>query len=60
MAKIASKNDPLTREKAKEFFFNGKKIKPVLFIGGGRKYMAVSYEDGSLAYERNGDILPID
>jgi hypothetical protein len=47
-AKIASKNDPSTRQKAREFFYNEKKVKPVLFVGSDVKYMAVAYEDGNM------------
>jgi hypothetical protein len=56
-AKTASKNNPTSRVKAKEFFYNGKKIKPVKFIGNST-YMAVQYEDGSLVLDRNGLPLP--
>ena len=31
-AKTASKNNPTSREQAKEFFFQGQKIKPVKLI----------------------------
>ncbi|AIL65866.1 hypothetical protein NOVO_07640 [Rickettsiales bacterium Ac37b] len=54
-AKTASKNNPVAREKAKEIFFNGKKVKPVLYIGEMRKYMAVQYEDGTLAFDTDGN-----
>ena len=57
-AKTASKNNPLTREKAIDIFFNGKKVKPVKYIGLKRKYMAVQYEDGSMAMDRSG--LPVE
>ena len=57
-AKTASKNNPTMREKAADIFFNGKKVKPVLFISKGRKFMAVQYEDGSMAMDHDGN--PID
>jgi hypothetical protein len=57
-AKTASKNNPTTREKAKEIFFNGKKVKPVLCIYGKNKYMAVQYETGEMAFDRDGIPLP--
>ncbi|MFV9875421.1 MAG: hypothetical protein AB8U25_03090 [Rickettsiales endosymbiont of Dermacentor nuttalli] len=54
-AKTASKNNPVAREKAREIFFNGKKVKPVLYIGETRKYMAVQYEDGALVFDTDGN-----
>lgn len=56
-AKTASKNNPTTREKAREIIYNGKKVKPAKYIGEERKYMVVQYEDGSLAIDNQG--LPI-
>lgn len=56
-AKTASKNNPSTREKAKEVFYNGKKVKPVKFIGT-RKYMAIQFEDGSLPTDPQGNPIP--
>lgn len=58
-AKTASKNNPTMREKAQDIFFNGKKVKPVLFIGPDSKYMAIQYVDNSeVAEDENGDPLP--
>lgn len=57
-AKTASKNNPVARDKAKDIFFNGKKVKPVLYIGEKRKYMAVQYEDGTLAFDTEGSPVP--
>lgn len=57
-AKTASKNNPTTREKAKEIIFNGKKVKPVRFIGNNSRYMAIQFEDGSMAMDRDGLPLP--
>ncbi len=57
-AKTASKNNPLSREAAKEFFFNGKKIVPVLFIGDGRSYMAAQFESGDMPMDKLGNPLP--
>lgn len=45
-----SKNDPTKRRKAGDIMFNGKKVKPVLFIGPVSKYMAIADEGGSLLY----------
>jgi hypothetical protein len=57
-AKTASKNNPTTREKAKEVIFNGKKVKPVRFIGNKSRYMAIQFEDGSMAMDKEGLPLP--
>jgi hypothetical protein len=59
-AKTASKNNPNAREKAKKIHFNGKEVKPVLYIGANSKYMAVQYDDGSgqMAVDHNGIPLP--
>lgn len=57
-AKTASKNDPSNREKVKEVFYNGKKVKPVKFIGESVSYMAAEFEDGSMVTDSNGDPLP--
>jgi hypothetical protein len=57
-AKTASKNNPSARIKAKEIFFNGRKVVPVLFVGSNSKYMSAQYEDsGDLAMDESG--LPI-
>ena len=56
----ASKNNAALREKAKEIFFNGVKVKPVKVIWDGRKYMAVQFDDnsGKMAYDaRTGQPL---
>jgi hypothetical protein len=49
-------------EKASEIFFKGKKVKPVLYINGGRSYMAVAYVDGvapnDMAYAPDGFPIP--
>lgn len=57
-AKTASKNNPTTREKAKEVLYKGKKVKPCLFIDEGRKFMAMQSEDGSLVEDKDGEPLP--
>ena len=52
-----SKNNPANRRKgAQGKSYDGKKVKPVLYIGsriGHGKYMAVQYEDGNMAYDKN-------
>lgn len=45
-AKTASKNNPNAREQAKEFMFDGKKIKPVKLITQKSTFFAAEY-DGS-------------
>jgi hypothetical protein len=58
-AKIASKNNPEGRGKAKEYMHQGKKIKPVKLISGSRSFFAAEYEEsGDLILGTNGDPLP--
>ncbi|MGC0372218.1 MAG: hypothetical protein DGJ47_000926 [Rickettsiaceae bacterium] len=58
-AKIASKNNPEGRGKAKEFQHNGKKIKPVKLIANRQSFFAAEYEDsGDLVVDGNGKPLP--
>lgn len=47
-AKTASKNNPLGRQKAKEYTYGGKKIKPVRYISLDRNFMAAQYEGGQV------------
>ncbi|MFN7038403.1 MAG: hypothetical protein ACK4OM_02385 [Alphaproteobacteria bacterium] len=57
-AKIASKNDPSTRGKKQEYFYNSKKVEPVLYIGGNRKFIAAQYsDDGKIVKDKLGNIL---
>lgn len=49
---MSSKNNPLNRNRdtrVKEF--DGKKVKPVLFIDQNRRYMAAQFEDGKLVVD---------
>lgn len=50
---MASKNNPENRGKITELrLWNGKKVKPVLYIQRGvGKYIAAMYEDGSLVID---------
>lgn len=48
---MSSKNNPLNRAKKKETLFNGKPVKPILFIGEQSRYMAAAYEDGKLVID---------
>ncbi len=60
-AKTASKNNPTSREQSKEYFNNGKKIKPVKVITGKSSFLAAEYEaSGDLILGTNGEILPWD
>ena len=58
-AKIASKHNPEGRGQAKEYFHNGKKIKPVKLVLGRRSYFAAEYEEsGDLVVGVDGNALP--
>lgn len=58
-AKIASKNNPEGRLQAREYFHNGKKIKPVKLITSSRSFFAAEYDgSGDLVLSENGDVLP--
>ena len=57
-AKTASKNNPTSRVKAAEVFFNDKKVEPVLVLDGRRRYIAAAYEDGTMPSDTNGSPLP--
>ena len=48
---MSSKNNPLNRTKSKDTLFNGKKVKPVLFIDENSRYMAAAYEDGKMVLD---------
>ena len=58
VAKTASKNNPVARVKAKEVTYNGKKVKPVRFISVGRNFIAVQYDNGQLAVDPAGNVIP--
>ena len=57
-AKTASKNNPTAREKAREYTYNGKKIKPAKFISDNKSFFAAEYEDGTLVMDVNKDPVP--
>jgi len=60
-AKTASKNNPTTREQAKEFFHNGQKIKPVKLVSGKSVILAAEYDgSGDLVCGTDGTPLPWD
>ncbi len=49
---MSSKNNPENRGKVTELrAYNGKKVKPVLFINRNRRYIAAQYENGELAVD---------
>ncbi len=55
-----SKNNPKNRGAAVLKKFNDRVVKPVRYIGthvGHGKYMAVQYEDGSMALDNSGKPL---
>lgn len=57
-AKTASKNNPTSREQAKEFYHNGKKIKTVKVISKNSFFAAEYEESGDLVVDSNGKVLP--
>ncbi|ADE30111.1 hypothetical protein [Rickettsia prowazekii] len=58
-AKTASKNNPTSREQAKEYLHNGQKIKPVKLISAQNSFMAAEYESsGDLVVGSNNQPLP--
>ena len=58
-AKTASKNAPSNRGAVKEYFYNGKKISPIKYIGLSSQYMAAADEQGNLIYANSNDEDPI-
>jgi hypothetical protein len=57
-AKTGSKNNIATRNQAKEFTFNGQKIKPVKLITQNSTFLAAEYENGDLVIGTSGNPLP--
>ena len=58
-AKTASKNNPTSREQAKEYFHNGQKIRPVKLISTSNSFLAAEYEvSGDLVLGSSGQPLP--
>ena len=55
-AKTASKNNPTSREQSRDFFHDGKKIKPVKLITPKYSFLAAEYDDsGDLVVGTNGE-----
>ena len=59
---MASKNNPSRRNRQKqEKMFDGKKVKPVLYVGshvGHGRYMATQEEGGKLVTDKSGKPVP--
>ena len=54
-AKTASKNNPVTREQAREYFYQGQKIKPVKLITETSTFFAAEYDSsGDLVVDSKG------
>ncbi len=52
---MSSKNNPENRGQVTELrIYNNKKVKPVLYINGNRRYIAAQYETGELAFPPGG------
>ena len=62
IAFMTSKNNPGRRNRQdKEKVFDGKKVKPVLYVGsyvGHGRYMAAQEEGGKLVSEKEGKPIP--
>lgn len=49
---MSSKNNPLNRNRdTRVKTFDGKKIKPCMFIDENRRYIAAAFEDGKLVVD---------
>ena len=58
-AKTASKNNPTSRQKAREVLYNGEKVVPVMLISDEGKLMAAKFEKGdNLAKDDRGNPIP--
>lgn len=56
---MSSKNNPLNRNRdANVKTFDGKKIKPVLFIDQNRRFIAAQFEDGKLVLDAQKQPIP--
>lgn len=54
---MGTKNNPANRGKVIEKTFNGKVVKPVMYVGGAvghGKYMAIQFDDGKMAADEDG------
>jgi hypothetical protein len=50
-----SKNDPTMRRKSKDMIFQGKKVKPIKFLGESGSIIAAEFDDGSVVTDSNGN-----
>lgn len=58
-AKTASKNNPTSRAQAREYFYNGQKIKPVKLISSTSSFFSAEYDStGDLVLGADGKPLP--
>lgn len=57
-AKTGSKNNPLAREAAKDYFYGDKKVVPVKFISESRSFMAAGYDGGGMPLDHAGEPIP--
>lgn len=56
---MSSKNNPEMRGLKTELRkFDGKEVKPVLYIKGSNRYMAGAFDNGQLACDANGMPIP--
>ncbi len=57
---MSSKNNPENRGRITELRkYNGKTVKPVLYINGNNRYIAAMFEDGNLVIDKvNGLAVP--
>lgn len=55
-AKTASKNNPTSREAAREFFFDGKKVKPAKLILEKTSFLGAEYESGDIVVSNGNPI----
>lgn len=56
---MSSKNNPEMRGRSTELRkFNGKEVKPVLYINGSARYMAGAFENGEFAKDASGSPIP--
>ena len=56
---MSSKNNPEMRGRTTELRkFNGKEVKPVLYIKGSSRYMAGCFDSGEFATDSDGNPIP--
>ncbi|NDC95385.1 hypothetical protein EB077_08775 [bacterium] len=56
---MSSKNNPEMRGRTTELRkFNGKEVKPTLYINGSNRYIAGCFETGEFACDSNGTPIP--